>query len=283
MFIRNPFKSAGKHIGLPALATSRSLIALAKRVQEHRGASSAWLAGDTSFAVRLKACRAEIEGLLPDLRAGFGLETEERCPCFNLHDWRLLRFRWQELLEELEKISIQENIERHTRLVAQLLDWLAAVGESRIELPAGSRLPAGLARDFANRLPALAECLGQARALGASVAAQGGCSPVARVRLLFLVARAETLLGQAAAGGGRDGTAAEAERLARAMAGMVRSELLAGSGVRITPERYFEAATQAIGAVYAWIERSGTGIERALRDGPPAGREGRRGGLPAFG
>ena len=56
---------------------------------------------------------------------------------------------------------------------------------------------AALARIYLSRLPVLTECLGQARALGASVAARGACSAVARVRLMFLIARAEVVLGQA--------------------------------------------------------------------------------------
>lgn len=266
----NPLKlmrarSGGKHVGLPALATCRGLIKLLAGVQQHRGLSSGWLGGDRRFESRMLQKRHEIEALMPDLRPGLQLETAEACPCFTMNDWKLFQFKWQEMLEGLPQASIQENIDRHSRLIARLLDWLGALGESRIELPAGRQLPSGLVRNFTMRLPALTECLGQARALGSSVAAQGGCPPVARVRLSFLVSRAEALLDLAnTANQGRHALEV-AQSPVRAMATAVRNELLSGGKVSISPERYFETATQAIDAVFAWIESSGTQVEQALR------------------
>lgn len=267
-------RSGGKHAGLPALSTCRGLIELLAGLQQHRGLSSGWLAGDANFEARMLQRRREIESLMPSLRPGLQRESEEACPCFTLNDWKLFQFRWRELVEALPQASIHDNIDRHNQLIARLLGCLAALGESRLELPLGGRLPPGVARNFASRLPALTECLGQARALGSSVAAQGGCSPVARVRLTFLVARAEALLkGAGAAEQGGDVVEA-AQRLVRTMATMVRTELLAGSGVRISSEHYFDAASRAIDAVFAWIESSGAVVERLLQNGHvTAGRD----------
>lgn len=261
-------RRAGKHVGRAALATCRSLIQLLSGLQQHRGVSSAWLAGDKSFENRMLQRRRAIEALMPALRPGFASEAEAGCPCFTLNDWKLFEFEWREMVEKLPQSSVHHNIERHNQLIARLLDWLAAAGESRLELPAEGRLAPGMVRNFVVRLPALSECLGQARALGSSVAAQGGCSPVARVRLTFLVARAEALLDRAvAADSGKRGPEA-AQRLVRAMATMVRTELLLSTGVRISSERYFDAATQAIDAVFAWIDGLGAEIEACLQDGP---------------
>lgn len=260
-------RSGGKHVGLPALATCRGLIRLLTGLQQHRGLSSGWLAGDRQFEARMLQRRQEIEALLPGLRPGVRLESEEACPCFTLNDWKLFEFKWREMVEGLAGTSIHDNIERHNQLISRLLNWLGALGESRIELPVAERLPAGVVRNFSSRLPSLAECLGQARALGSSVAAQGGCSPVARVRLTFLVGRAETLLERASAADRGNHAAEAAQRLVKAMATMVRSELLAGTGVRVSSEHYFGAASQAIDAVFAWIECSGNGVERALQYG----------------
>lgn len=268
----NPLKlmkarSGGKHVGLPALATCRGLIKLLAGVQQHRGLSSGWLAGDRRFESRMLQKRQEIEALVPGLRHGVQLEGEAACPCFTLNDWKLFQFKWRETVEGLPQASVQDNIERHNQLIARLLDWLSALGESRIELPAGRRLPSGLVRNFTMRLPALTECLGQARALGSSVAARGGCSPVDRVRLTFLASRAEALLGLAGAEDHGMPAVEAAQRLVKAMAAMVRTELLAGKDVDISPERYFETASQAIDAVFAWIDAAGAQVEQALRNG----------------
>lgn len=258
-------RRGGKHVGLPALATCRALMKVIAGLQQHRGASSAWLAGDRAFETRMRQRRQEIDDLLPALRPGFQCETEEACPCCTMNDWKLFQFKWREMVERLPQSTVQENIEAHNQLIARLLDWLADLGESRLELPAGELLPIGAVRNFAIHLPVLAECLGQARAIGSSVAAKGGCAPVARVRLTFLAARAEALLQRASALDRGSGVQEAAEREVRTMAAMVRNELLAGSGVRISSERYFATATRAIDAVFTWIEASGNTLERGLQ------------------
>lgn len=269
MWTWNPWKTIGReggrrHVGLAALATCRGLIDLLMRLQQHRGMSSAWLAGDRSFEGRMQQRRGDIESLIPQLREGFEREAEEYCPCFTGNDLRLFRFRWQELLAQLPESSVHDNIENHNRLIGQLLDWLAAAGESRIELAGEGAVRPGLVRNFAVRLPELAECLGKARALGSSVAAQGACSPVARVRLIFLVGRAEALLRQAAEVEAGVPAAMSAKQKVQAMEAMVRSEILLGAGVQVDSEHYFNVASQAIDAVFAWIGHAGETLEAAL-------------------
>lgn len=269
MWTWNPWKTIGReggrrHVGLPALATCRGLIDLVMRLQQHRGMSSARLAGDRSFEGRMQQRRGDIEGLIPQLCAGFEREAEEFCPCFTGNDLRRFRCRWQELLAQLPESSVHDNIENHNRLIGQLLDWLAAVGESRIELAGESAVRSGLVRNFAMRLPELAECLGKARALGSSVAVQGACSPVARVRLIFLVGRAEILLKRAVEADPGIAAARSAEQKVQAMAAMVRREILPGAGVRVDSEHYFNMASQAIDAVFAWIGQAGATLEAAL-------------------
>jgi len=283
MGIWNPLQAiarneGGRHIGLSALATCRGLINLVMQLQQHRGMSSAWLAGDRDFEVRMGQRRLEIERRIPELRPGFELESRELCSCFTGNDLRLFRFRWQELLERLPHFSVHENIESHNNLIGQLLGWLAAAGESRIELTAEDSLPPGLVRNFAVRLPELAECLGRARALGSSVAARGVCSPVPRVRLMFLVGRAETLLKQAADADPGGHGAGSARQQVEAMVTLVRSEILGSAGVRVDAGHYFDAASRTIDTVYAWIFHSGNALESGL-----GARGSRFGGLHVFG
>lgn len=182
------------------LDACNQLLALLEHLQQHRGMSSAWLAGDKSFAERLRGKRAAVEAIFPRLQAAILLESNKPRPCLTANEMNLFRFKWRTLVDQLATMSVEDCIAGHSQLISLLLVWLADLGEARIELPAVDRVPHGLVRNYVYRLPTLAECLGQARAIGSSVAARHHCSPVARVRLLFLLNRAESLLAQASEG-----------------------------------------------------------------------------------
>ena len=153
-------------------------------------------------------------------------------------------------------------------MIALVLNWLAALGEARLEPLTGDGEQIGRVGNYARRLPTLAECLGQARAIGSSVAARRACSPVARVRLMFLIGRAEALLEQAmqANDGGRVTQLARAA--IRDLTHTVRTCMLLSDGVSVSPENYFAVATKAIDSVVAWIEQNGSQLQSLAQ---PAG------------
>lgn len=239
------------------LAACRSLLALIGNFQQHRGMSSALLSGDQGFKARLDAKGYEIERLIPSLRDVAKAESERAHPCLTLNDLSLFQYNWGQLREKLSGLSVEQSIAQHSFLIDQLLQWLAALGESRVELLLADRCARGLVRNYACRLPALTECLGQARALGTSVAARRGCSAVARVRLMFLVARAEALLSQANEVGGRGPKAAKAVLAVQEMARVIRTRMLLSSGISVAAQEYFQIATIAVDSVFAWIGESG--------------------------
>lgn len=239
------------------LAACRSLLALVGNFQQHRGMSSALLSGDQGFKARLDAKGYEIERLIPSLRDVAKAESERAHPCLTLNDLSLFQYNWGQLREKLSGLSVEQSIAQHSFLIDQLLQWLAALGESRVELLLADRCARGLVRNYACRLPALTECLGQARALGTSVAARRGCSAVARVRLMFLVARAEALLSQANEVGGRGPKAAKAVLAVQEMARVIRTRMLLSSGISVAAQEYFQIATIAVDSVFAWIGESG--------------------------
>ncbi|HEY6898789.1 MAG TPA: nitrate- and nitrite sensing domain-containing protein [Rhodocyclaceae bacterium] len=255
-----------------ALDGCEQLLALVKSIQRHRGMSSAWLSGDHSFEVRMAELRNEMDRQFTALMQTAKRETNSPWPCFNHNDMSVLRHHWRELGEGYKTLTTEQSIARHTHLIAKALGWLAALGEARIELTLPGRVSAGVVRNYAHRLPALAECLGQARAVGSSVAARGNCSPVARVRLMFLAARAEVLLSQAlaAAPSNRSSTAS---RAVENLVGMIRQHLLGGHLVTIGATAYFDAATVAIDGVFSWIDGCAIdlrlGLEQTGTQAPP--------------
>jgi hypothetical protein len=245
------------------LAACRSLLALVGHLQQHRGMSSALLAGDQGFGARLDAKGREIEALIPSLREVARAECTRAHPCLTPNDLSLFQHNWGQLREKLAGLSVEQSIAQHSFLIDQLLQWLAALGESRVELLLVDRCGRGLVRNYASRLPALTECLGQARALGTSVAARRGCSAVARVRLMFLVARAETLLSQANEVGGRGPKAGKAALAVQQMARVIRTRMLLSSGISVAAQEYFDIATVAVDSVFAWIGESGDQLMQA--------------------
>lgn len=247
-----------------AVACCELLLRLIGHLQQHRGMSSAWLGGDAGFGARLAAKRTEIQALLPPLRTAVVTENERPLPCLTVNEFDLLRFKWRGLIDNLAGLSVEQSIAEHSQMIATLLDWLGALGEARVGLAPAGRLPLGLVRNYAHRLPLLTECLGQARAIGSGVAARGRCSAVARVRLMFLISRAESLLSQACSveQDSRRGSAAQGN--VQALATLTRARMLTAEDVDVTAEDYFSQATVAIDAVFAWIEECGQTLKLTI-------------------
>lgn len=247
----------------------RTMLALLASFQQHRGMSSALLSGDKTFRGRLDHKAGEIELLLPQLGKLAKLESAQAFPCLTTHELALFRFNWQGLREKLVGLTVEQSIAQHSLLIAELIKWLAALGEARLESMIASPDMAATVRNYASRLPALTECLGQARALGTSVATRQSCSAVARVRLMFLVARAEALLSQVTASCGKTMDGDAAVQAVQQMVRVVRTQLLLSTGINVGADAYFQIATRAIDSVFVWIEHCGDAVaaELALKGG----------------
>lgn len=241
-----------------AIAACSTMLDLVSHIQQHRGMSTAFLAGDQSFARRLANKRMEIEPMLAQLQQIALAEYAYNYPCFTPNDVNLWRHRWGLLVQELNGYTVEKSIAAHSNLIAMLLNWLGSVGEARVELPLNSVLPDGAVRNFSHRLPQLTETLGQARATGSGVAAQGTCSAVARVRLMFLVSRAESLVDQACS---VDPQGAVAAQKVKTLAMTIRTHMLASQQVNVSAEEYFAEATRAIDAVFAWGRDCGRALD----------------------
>mgnify|MGYP006196570587 FL=1 len=186
--------------------------------------------------------------------------------CLTHNELMVFRFQWRELIELLGNGGLlpEQSLSRHGQLVSRALEWLDALGESRVELGAAGRVDAGRVRNHVASLPALAEYLGQARAIGTGVASRGQCAPVARVRLMFLAARIDALVRQALAAADGSRAAIEAGRTVGSMMTTLRRNLLGETG-GITAQAWFAEATHAIDSVYAWVDECGVELRRELQ------------------
>ena len=249
-----------------SLAASADIVRLVQNVQQHRGLSGAWLAGDASFGGKLPERQALIGRIFEGLEVAARAESSEAYPCFRISELRALRDQWQALVDGLAASTPEKSFQEHCRIVARLLDWLRALGEARIEQPAGAKTVGPAVRNFAFRLPALAECLGQARALSSAAAARERVAPVARVRLVFLRSRAESLLGTARSAARRE-SGPEQEQASEAVQTFVRTvreRLLGVDDVKISAAECFALATHAVDGVFAWQELERRRIAIAL-------------------
>ncbi len=233
-----------------ALAHCGSLIVLIKKMQQHRGLSAGWLAGEKSFGSDMMQRRREIERVFIELEKLAEDESSQPRPVLQHNELRLLRFHWQELIEQLSGLDASKCIARHSQLIARVLDWLSALGDARVTLKLSDAEGVETAKNYADRLPRLAEYIGQARAVGSSVAAAEKLSSVDSVRLHYLVMRIESLsnFSRSEMGGGEWKTAREA---VRNLLSTVQTALIGKGGVSIPAGQYFALATQALDAVYA--------------------------------
>lgn len=250
-----------------ALAGCHDLLELARAMQQHRGLSSGWLAGEQSFESRMQERRREIQRYLVSLTEVAEMETAMPKSCFTYHELTLFRFQWRELVEDLPSMSIEQSIARHSQMISRILDWLSALGEARVKLAMTDRITSGLVTNYIDRLPILAEYLGQLRAMGSGVAARQQCSPVARVRLRYLTSRAETLLKEAHTAF-QDAKSDAAALAVGELLNTVRKELLDGA-ITLSADGYFQTATRAIDTVYSWVEECGNVIGEELGSDQP--------------
>jgi hypothetical protein len=265
-------RSRAAHCGAEEIfAASRHLFSLAVHLQQHRGMSSAWLAGDASFLPRLGEKQTFIETLFPGLLRFARSEGARQSACFTANEVALFIFRWRNLVQTQAGKEAEQSIAEHSQLIAQLLGWLSALGEERIEPLPGCSQPIGRVRNFSHRLPALTECLGQARAIGASVAARQACSPLARVKLMFLIGRAEAMLEQATQADDAGALTILARAALRELSHAVRTSMLLSDGVCVSPEAFYDVATRAIDGVVVWLEQSGRQLQAQAEDAGSAG------------
>ncbi len=237
------------------LAACNAVREVVDALQRHRAASCARLAGDAMAGRGIaERQRAVADGLLR-LRERVRKERGALHPCLEKSDLALLETGWQHLAREWPAFGVEQCQAHHARLVDLLLRRLADFAEPRLGALLGDESQRGTVRNYAVRLPGLAESLYRAELLGFAVAGAGPDAVSARVRLSLLLARVEAALGQAREAGG-DMPEAEAAGLAvRAVAQAARRILPAGGAPAAALRGEFHGRVEAaIGCLDAWQE-----------------------------
>ncbi len=159
-----------KRRGIEFITPLRELI---ETIPQHRGMISAYLAGDQGFRDDMLTKRSEIDGgwavlTQVDLKLDGYLQTR--------HEVVRLAQRWQSLKSRALDMTETAAFDAHTKLIAELLGLIRHVANTS-GLMLDSELDSYYTIDaIVNRLPTLAEAMGQARAIAAGIAANGEIS-----------------------------------------------------------------------------------------------------------
>lgn len=235
-------------------------------LQQHRGMVNALLSGDSSFKQKIEQKQIAIgqDMAALDVLRGQILMTEKR--------WEGIRSDWQELRKEVMALPAEESFHRHSELIRAVLYTMGDIAER-------SQIVGDCAADFVlvdalwNKLPAVAEGLGQARGMGASVAAKGYCSSVVRIKLRFLEEHigetigwvdsdlAHTDIAQAAT---FKRAWEETHTAVNEFLKLLEEKLINAEHPAIDAEHYFGAGTKAMDAVFSALAQACAAMESAL-------------------
>ncbi|MHB9118145.1 MAG: nitrate- and nitrite sensing domain-containing protein [Burkholderiales bacterium] len=253
---------------LSGIRVNRLVKQLLLDLQQHRGMASAYLGGDKSFAARLEQKRGAIERDLAalDEQRGLGLMTLPRLEG--------IRKDWQALRKDIAGLTMEASFLRHCELIRAVLYLMGDVAE-RSQIAGTCAADAALVNALWSKLPAAAEGLGQARAMGASVAALGYCSSVARIKLRFLEERVGETMGWVGRDLARAGQfQAQVEPVSRAwevshqavreFLALLDETLINAEQPTIDAEHYFGAATQTLDSVFRVFDQASDMLENAM-------------------
>ncbi|MDT8385561.1 MAG: methyl-accepting chemotaxis protein [Gammaproteobacteria bacterium] len=232
-------------------------------IQEHRGMSSAYLAGDQSFRDRITQKGADTDRHLAELQS---IDKELGSALATGGKLQAIMQQWQDIKSNALQLSVADNVKAHNALLDSLIGLIGAVADSS-EITLDPFLDSYYLGDaLVNRLPKLTENMGQARAIGSQAAAAGKLTPEAFTRLAVLAENIKNFnvdlqkglnaaidfnpeLGKLLQQQVRDNNTA-IDR----MEAMLRNDLLDMGATNISSSTVFDTATQAISRSYALFD-----------------------------
>lgn len=248
--------AAKERVGTAYLTPLRQLL---ENLQQHRGMAAGLLAGDRSFSEKLDAKQRQLDSIVTevdksDSRDGIELGVTDK--------WKRIKDQWQSLRGRVRSLTGQESFTAHTALIADVTALMTSVADGS-NLTLDPDLDSYYVMDaVVTRLPAMSESLGQARAVGASMAARGTATPEQRARLAVLRGSIEDGVsavehGVDVAGGANEkfrhrlaAEMAETKRIVTNFNEMLNSQFIEAEKINVDPQRYFETATSVIDHVY---------------------------------
>lgn len=244
---------------------------LLETLPQHRGMANALLQGDESFRSKLSQLQGEIDAAMRTLAElpakGDPWSVGARVQKMQ-DDWTLIK-------QQLVSFAPPESFARHTLLMMELLYLLNDVADAAGLLRAGA--DAKLIDAAVNQLPMVTETLGQARGMGAGVAARGKCATDMRVKLRYLHDNTQrvsaevaqgmrvTLQGDASLKAQAATALEESQQATQGFLSMLESRIINARSVDIESAEYYNAGTEAIKHNFALLDAINTALMARLR------------------
>ncbi|WP_018875999.1 methyl-accepting chemotaxis protein [Thioalkalivibrio sp. ALE31] len=244
-------------------------------IQQHRGMMAALLGGDDGARARLREIGRQVDRALEDLAAvdrGLGATLGTRS------QFDRIRQTWGGIQADGDSMTPSESLQRHTDLVADLLDLIGNVADAS-EITLDPYLDSYYLGDaLVNRLPNLTETMGQARAVGSGAAAAGELDGDTRVRLAVLSANMESITGDLESGleAAFSANPELADRLrehverneaaVEEFSLIVQSQLLNTDTIDIAAREVFDAATRSIDTTFALYDATVPELDAIFAD-----------------
>jgi methyl-accepting chemotaxis protein len=253
--------------GIEYTTSIRKLIQL---VQQHRGLSSAYLGGKIEMKDKLAQKQIEISAAIKKIDE---LDSKYEKDFNTTESWNKLKGEWTSLEKEVLNLELSKSTERHTKLIAKIMSFSSDVSDiSRLILE--DKLDKYYLVDMTlNRLPATAEFIGQARAIGSGVAAKKAMTKEERFKLLYLTQSMVESINQTDRGinvvyrerpelKNQLGTdAVQVLDNSKNLVNTINIELLDKENITLDSEEYYAFATAVIDDIYELINKESSALQ----------------------
>ena len=230
-----------------------------QHIQQHRGMTAAYLNGATQFKSRIMSKRQDVDKYFAQLlqtenELGETLKTKGTTS-------NLIR-QWESIKANSMNQKTAEAIKYHSKLLTDILTLMITVADNS-EITLDPKLDSYyMGAALVSSLPNLMENMGQARAVGSSIAAKGEFTQQSYVKISVLLNNIENYAGQLKAG--LAAAVAENNTIKRELGGMIdannkavaemkhllENELIKPEKITISSDKVFNTATQAINGSY---------------------------------
>jgi methyl-accepting chemotaxis protein len=253
----------------------KPLLPLIQHLQQHRGASSAYLSGDRSFKGTMAQKQAEIAEDIKAIDAVMERYGDE----FKVKGtWEEIKREWQNLQSQVERFSPDESFQRHSDLIAKVLQLRQDIGDASNLILDPDLDSIYLVLVVVLQYPGAMEQLGQLRARGTNAIADRKINETERMRLSVHYDIASDRLRQAQRGLERamgynsalrnriEQTVRSTHEKVQSFLTMVNEQLLRSQQVTVTPQEYFAAATAAIDSLFDLTKTLSGELDNLLKD-----------------
>lgn len=256
--------------GLKDVVALRSVLEL---LPQHRGMTNALLQGDESFRAKLKSLQGQVDNkLMPVVEmvsSGDRWVVAQRVAC--------IQDNWSMIKRDLNGFSAPESFAKHTALVTEILYLINDVADAAGMFTV-SNSEARLADVVINQLPMMTESLGQARGMGAGVAARGQCGIDMKVKLRFLLEKTNKVASdvgrsmEASLGINGDlntrtaNELAESQQATEYFLSLLDTRIINARSVEIASAEYYDAGTDAIKRSFILLDSIYESMRKTMGD-----------------